>query len=200
MESIAPAALFFFGLLFPVISFLSIIASVSCSTREHCVSPVVIPLIGPLLLSSWVIVGYHPSWWIPIIWICDLGTAIFLITAPSIIREWWATSKYMLVMELHGDSGIESVVMRLHQNGRYSIYKTWVLEKNQEGTCGLGEPGTYTMEDEVITLVSHLGMKRILTPSEESTFTVEEQTPERTDLERYSLQGWRLTAVSTEKR
>jgi hypothetical protein len=200
MESIAPGALLGFGLLFPVVSFLSMVASATQSTREHHVSPILIPFIGPLLLSSWVIVGHRPLWWIPIIWVCDLGTVLFLIAAPLMIRWWWGTSNYTLAMELRGDSGIESVVVRLHQNGRYSMFKTWRLEQDQKRTSGLGEPGTYTEDDEVITLVSHLGMKRVLTPDEEDNFIVEEQIPDRADLERYSLQGWTLTAVTTEKK
>jgi hypothetical protein len=103
-------------------------------------------------------------------------------------------------MELRGESGIESVVIMLHRSGRYSMAKAWKLTKDQTGISGLGEPGTYAIEDGVITLVSDFSVKRILTPDAERSFIVEEHLPDGPDRKRYSLEGWKLTAVDADKR
>lgn len=187
------------GVLFPVISLLTIIASLRYSTPEHYVSPVLIPFFGPLLLSGWVIMGNHPIWLIPVFCLCDLGTLLYLAAGPSLIREWWATSKYTLVLKLHGSSGVESVVLSLHQSGRYSMTKTWQRIRGQLGPMSIGEPGTYRRVAGTITLLSHLGTKRTLTSQDESTYIVQEESPLKPDQATLSLSGWLLEDAGAQK-
>jgi len=84
------ASLLFFGLLFPIISWLT---TIGCyykwlKYKKHS-SAIYIPFIGPVLLTIWVCGAEKPWWLIPIVWICDIGTVSFIYVIPRLISDWW---------------------------------------------------------------------------------------------------------------
>ncbi|MBL9084615.1 MAG: hypothetical protein JNK76_22620 [Planctomycetales bacterium] len=76
------------GLIFPILSWLTAYASavIWCRSKRH-VSPVFVPVIGPLLLTAWVVLTRRPLGTIALVWLADLGTIAFLIAAPRLYRD-----------------------------------------------------------------------------------------------------------------
>jgi hypothetical protein len=79
--------LLIFGLIFPVVSLFSLIASTTMSTKGKNVSGIYIPFIGPLLLSAFIIIKDASSWWLLAAWFGDTGTIVFLMAAPAIFKD-----------------------------------------------------------------------------------------------------------------
>jgi hypothetical protein len=93
------------GLIFPVISLLTGIASLITQWRyKKYASPVFVPFIGPLLLSGVIAINGKHLWLIPIVWIADIGTVAFLCATPRLIAEWWAVSRFTQILGLKGTS------------------------------------------------------------------------------------------------
>lgn len=77
------------GLIFPVLSWATAIAAAFESRRTgRGVSAVLIPYIGPILLTCWIFTADKPWWTIPIVWLLDLGTVVITIMLPRIIRDF----------------------------------------------------------------------------------------------------------------
>jgi hypothetical protein len=158
-------------------------------------SAVYIPLLGPALLTSWIVLDGRPSLWlIPTVWIGDLGTIVFLLHLPSMMREWWQTSRFTLVLKLRGENGIESVTLTLHSGGHYLLRKRWARQKDELGILELGEPGTFIQLGNDYELTVHFGLRRVVRLIEEkqgekSYLVNEEPSPAP---EECSLNGWML--------
>ncbi len=181
------------GMIFPTISLLTGIGSLLHQWRhkKHA-SPVFIPFIGPLLLTCWVILAHKPLWFVPVVWIVDIGTLAFLAVSPGLIADWWRTSSFTRILTLHGKQDGQSAIMTLHSSGHYVLKKSWSRPPGQTGIVGLGEPGTFTQAVNQYELTSHLGLYRILRKTDEGTYRVEENEPASVDLHEYSLNGWLL--------
>jgi len=83
------------GLIFPVISLLTTMGSLASQWRQKKYSsPVFIPFIGPVLLTSWVVFAHKPLWFVAIVWLADIGTLAFLAVSPQLIRDWWHRSSF----------------------------------------------------------------------------------------------------------
>jgi len=185
--------LFVAGLIFPVLSLLTGIASLLSrrSDQKHS-SAVFVPFIGPGLLTCWVLVGHRPLWLIPILWIADIGTLAFLAVAPRLIADWWRLSSFTRILTLSGKQGIESAIITLHSSGHYLLKKSWNRPPGEMGIVSLGEPGTFVHTDDHYELTAHHGMRRILRGIDETTYRVEENPPAKEELRDYSLDGWLL--------
>lgn len=77
------------GLFFPVIRLLTLALSGRGQRRTgKYSSAVLIPIIGPTLLSLWIQHrGIHRGW-IPFVWLDDPGSLSLLIVLPRLLREW----------------------------------------------------------------------------------------------------------------
>ena len=185
--------LFYWGLVFPTISWLTLFQSWRIAWRKGRGSSVVfIPFVGPILLSWWISVEGHSLWMIPVVWVLDIGTMCFMAIMPRMIKESWESSKYNRMLTLHGVNGNQDVVIEFQKNGKYALRKTWDKDKGEYGTSSLSEPGTFSIDGDTINMVSHVGQARTLTKSSEGTFLVKDNIIERPELHRYCIDKWLL--------
>ena len=183
------------GLIFPVISLLTGMGSLVYRWRhkKHS-SPVFIPFIGPVLLTTWVIFAHKPLWFIAIVWSAHIGTLVFLAVSPQLIRDWWHTSSFTRILALNGNQDNQSAIITLHSTGHYLLKKSWSRPPGQTGIVGLGEPGTFTHLENRYELTSHVGLRRVLRKADETAYRVEEGELPKEELRNYSLSGWVLRA------
>jgi hypothetical protein len=179
------------GLFFPVLSWVTAaVTSVHYLMTRRYASPILIPFVGPIFLTGWIFgVGYSP-WWIPAVWLLDLGTVAFSVAMPQIIRDEWRTSRFTLTKTLRGTSGNESVILTLHRD-RYVLRKSW-MQDGASGLSGLGEPGTFIDHGDRIELVAHHGRKRELLRLDDESYRVVELDARPRNDDNASLDDWRL--------
>jgi len=179
------------GLIFPVLSWVTAVAAwiTHRKTGRHS-SAVFIPLIGPIFLTGWIFAAGQSPWWIPAVWLLDLGTVAFAVALPQIFRDGWRTSRFTLTKTLRGTSGNESAILTLHRD-HYVLRKSWTRD-GASGVCGLGEPGTFIDHGDRIELVAHHGRKRELQRIDDQSYRVIEHDAPPQDNDNASLDGWRL--------
>jgi len=103
------------GVIFPAISLLTGIGSLLYQWRhKKYASPVFIPFVGPLLLTSWVILAHKALWFVAIAWVADIGTIAFLAVSPRLIRDCWHTSSFTRILSLNGSQDNQSAIITLH--------------------------------------------------------------------------------------
>jgi hypothetical protein len=181
------------GLIFPMISLLTVIASLVYQWRQkRRSSPVFIPLVGPVLLTSWVVSAHKPLWIIAIVWGADIGTLAFLAASPKLLRDWWRTSSFTRFLALNGNKDNQSAFITLHSSGHYLLKKSWARPPGQTGIAGLGEPGTFSQLGDRYELTSHVGLRRLIQKTDEGAYRVEEEELPKEGLRDYSLIGWVL--------
>lgn len=147
--------LFAFGIFIQLLSALSgLLCWVRPKGMSESFSPLLVPLLGPLLLTLAILLNSWPWWLIPIAWMTDLGTLVLLWFLPTILREEWKTSRYTRVLHLSGSEGNAHAVLTFHTSGKYLLRKQWVRPKDEEGITGMGELGTYTESEDGFTLKS----------------------------------------------
>lgn len=67
------------GLIFPLLSWVTYpITIFQWVVKKKRVSPIAVPIVGPILLTVWVILECYPRWTIALVWILDPGTIMFL--------------------------------------------------------------------------------------------------------------------------
>src|SRR5262245_47644796 len=183
----------FVGIAFPCLSLLTVVGTLVQSWRfkKHA-SPILIPLIGPLCLSGLVLYFGKPLWLIPVVWITDIGTVVFLWVFPRIIADWWSVSGFTRVLTLRGSQGIQSAVLTLHSNGRYVLKRSWQRAPGECGICGRGEPGTYRRTENGFELIAHHGLRRFLRTAANGTYLVEEAQADAAGNGDSSLKDWTL--------
>lgn len=178
------------GLFFPVLSCLTAVAALVQRRDGGFPSPVFIPFIGPIFLTGWIFAAGHSPWWIPAVWLLDLGTVAFAVAMPRIIRDEWRTSRFTLTKTLRGAAGNESVILTLHRDC-YVLRKSWRREGGP-GPSSWCEPGTFVDHGERIELVAHHGRKRELQRLDDTSYRVVELDAGLKDDDPASLDGWRL--------
>ncbi len=183
------------GLIFPLVSLLTEIGSLVCQwhQKKHS-SPVFVPFVGPVLLTSWVIAAHKPLWSIGIVWVADIGTLAFLVASRQLLRDWWHTCSFTRILALNGSQDSQSAIITLHSTGHYLLKKSWTRPPGQTGVMGLGEPGTFTQRGDRYELISHVGLRRLLQKTDERAYRVEKEELPKEDLHDYSLSGWVLRA------
>ena len=191
-------ALLIAGLFFPGLSLLTAPVSAWQSWRyQRHVSPIFIPFVGPILLTCWIILDQRPLWAIPIVWLLDIGTLMFLLVTPRLIRDWWQTSSFTRRLKLQGSVGIEAATLTFHTGGRYLLEKCWNRPPETNGIIGLGEIGTYVEINSGYELTAHHGLRRVLrsidNQTPERSFSVSEDSPSKENAN--SLEGWVLKVV-----
>jgi hypothetical protein len=179
------------GLLFPLISLLTGIAAlIDRWTRKKNSSPVFIPFIGPVLLTTWVVLSHYPWWVVPLVWMGDIGTVAFLILSPKLISEWWDTCSYTRVLSLHGSRDNQTAQLSFHSTGRYLLRKKCQRAPNECGFLSLGEPGVFTQTEEALEMKADHGWERRLDAVSEGHFRVSEDEEVDRKHPIYSIAGW----------
>lgn len=181
------------GLIFPVLSWFTAVGGwVHYRTTGRYASPVLVPFIGPILLTAWIFAAGRSPWWIPVVWLADIGTVAFAIVMPRLLREGWRTSRFTLTKTLRGVAGNESVILTLHRDC-YVLRKSWRSD-GDPGPVGWSEPGTFVDHGERIELIAHHGRKRELQRLDERSYRVVELDAGPQHDDTASLAGWRLHA------
>jgi hypothetical protein len=179
------------GLLFPALSLLTVTGSFIHRWRyQKYASPVMIPFVGPILLTIWAVVTDQSNWLVPIFWIGDLGTVAFLAVSPRLVRDWWRVSSFTRILTLHGSKDIQTAIITLHSTGHYLLKRSWNRLPGEIGIGGLGEPGTYIQAEGQYELTAHHGLRRILRKTDDGAYVVEEGPPPNASLQVYTLNGW----------
>lgn len=181
------------GLVFPTLSALTCVASFVTQWKYgRYASPVIVPVVGPVFLTCWVLIAGHSLWFVPLVWLLDIGTIVFLAVLPRFVREWWRFSIFTQVMTLRGSHGIEVANLTFHRGGHYCLEKSWNRAKGDLGVVGLWETGTFTDNGNVLAMKSDHGLSRVLQRIDHGAFAVSEPDKCRPDLQNYSLHAWRL--------
>lgn len=180
-------------MIFPVISLLSGIASLLDRWRhkKHS-SPVFVPLVGPILLTIWVILAGKPFWFIAVVWVADIGTLAFFAVSPKLLIDYWRTSPFTKILTLTGSRENQTATVTLHSTGYYLLKKSWKRRTGEAGIVELAEPGTFTQTGDCYELISYTGLHRILRKRGTDAFLVEEEASENEGFRNYSLNQWML--------
>src|SRR5262249_52807804 len=110
--------------------------------KKHS-SAVLIPYIGPVCLTVWIVQTNKSYWFIPAAWVCDLGTIAFTSVLPRLIKDAWHVSTITKAMTLVGRSGNAEAELTLHKGGHYLLRKRWNRRHGDFGPLSRGEPGRY---------------------------------------------------------
>lgn len=153
-------ALLCFGLLFPVVSFVTfVLADIeSRRTGRNC-SAILIPFVGPIALTGWILITGRSSWFIPLVWITDLGTVLFLCVLPRLITEAWRISRWTRLQRFEATHRQAMATLTLHRHGYYFLHRTWV-RTTSFGPLSTGETGRYVESHDRIVLTSDDGTER----------------------------------------
>ncbi len=181
------------GVFFPVISVVTLELAwwTRWSTGRHS-SAVLIPVIGPILLTLWILISRKSSWWIPLAWIADPATLVFLIVSPRLWKDYWRYSRWTRIVTLRSQRGGHSVVLSLHIGGHYLLEQDWKSQPvGSLNPLHTGEIGRYESRDGRYELISDGGRSRTLQPTTEANFEVVEHTATAMDAE-CLLDGWIL--------
>ncbi len=179
------------GLVCPLVSWLTVIYGLLRARTERGYSAVLIPIVGPTLLTAFVIVEGHPSWVIPIVWVLDIGTVAFVAVLPALFVDWWTYSKFTQLVSMQGHSGHEQVHLTLHKSKRYCLKKSW--NRRDLGIIGLGESGHFSVAEDGVVLIADFGLYRHLKQTGPTTYSVQEKGKQAPERRNHSIDGWTLT-------
>jgi hypothetical protein len=186
------------GLLFPLLSWITFALSLyEQKVNKRHASPVYIPFIGPLMLDALFLMEGKPLWWLPLPWVLDIGTIMFLRAMPGMLREFWQTSAANRLALYEAREGIRCATLSLFRKGVYVLELRWERPKGEAGITGAGEPGTYAETPEGFELTAHTGMKRRLLRQGDALAVAAEDTGMH---ERYVLKGMEFRKLARRQR
>lgn len=181
-------ALLIIGLIFPLLSWLTLfIGVIQPRFTGKGYSGVYIPFIGPILIDIWLLGVGAPPWFLIIPWIADIGTLFFLWVLPQMIVDGWRTSRFTRTFLFAGVQGNQTVEISLHKGGRYVLKKQWQRAPNECGITCLGEPGTFEQDGDQFTLTSHTGWTRVIRRQSDDFLIADNDSKGN-----YQLDGWKL--------
>jgi hypothetical protein len=187
------SGLLILGLFFPAISLVTLVLSgISNNQTGKSSSPVIIPLIGPILLTMWVFASGYSLWLIPLVWLCDLGTIALIWLFPWLAMELWRTSRFTRNGMLSGEEGNRKVVVTLHRGGHYVLRSSWQSGPIERGVSSIGESGRFVKQQGVLEIESHAGRKRRILPDANGAYIVRELEERFPESDMLNLSGWRL--------
>lgn len=177
-----------FGLFFPVVSWLSFIASRlhAIKTKRHS-SAIFVPVVGPIMIDWWLVSEGASYWWLVVPWLADIGTLFFISIAPRLAGELWYTSRFTRLFRLVGARDNQAVDISFHKGGHYVLKKSWNRAKGELGVIALSEAGTYLVEGSIFVLQSHTGVIRRIRVEGE-VYVVQDFDSQ----DSYNIQNWTL--------
>lgn len=183
------------GLLFPVISWVTYPWAqwTSRITGRHC-SAVLVPFIGPISLTLWLWVTSHSLWLIPLVWILDLGTVLFLWVFLWKVPCDWIHERRTCIVRFQGKRGRHTVKLSLYEDGNYILEHIWRLSLRELGVTSSREIGRFSKLGDEFELVSQDNTIRILRGTAEKDFELIEKS-EATQIENCPLNGFRLQSL-----
>ena len=181
------------GLFFPVMSFVTLILAAieSRRTGRNC-SAILIPFVGPISLTGWALITGRSSWFIPLVWITDPGTILFLWVLPRLITEACQISRWTRLQRFEATHRQASATLTLHRHGYYLLKCSWVRTGREPGIIALSETGRFFESHNQIVLTSHDGTERRQLHCSEDGIWIMHEASEAQSQEDYSLDGWRF--------
>lgn len=153
------------------------------ATRLHgkYSSPACLPFAGPFLLTLWVRATHRPWWAIPLVWCCDAGTILVLVSIPVLASHWWKTSSHTQILGLHATIGKQRATLTIHSTGRYHLEKYWNREPGEPGAVRAGQLGNVSeLNGSYLLKPDYGGSKKLELQADGSFQIVEEQLTEMT--------------------
>ena len=169
------------GLLFPAISWLTLIAGyLHYKWHGGSSSGVYVPFVGPGLLDLWLLARGETGWALVVPWLADVGTLFFLVALPRLVRDVWQTSRFTRLLLLSGEHSDARVEISLHRGGHYVLRKHWNPDATTHSSAryrpvSLGEPGVCEEVTGGWRLTSHAGRVRLLLHNEGSGYVVSDR-------------------------
>jgi hypothetical protein len=152
-------------------------------------SPACIPFGGPLLLTLWARATHKPWWAIPLVWCCDAGTILVLVSIPMLISHCRKTSSHTKILGLHASDGNRHVTLTIHSTGRYRLQMCWEKRPWPSGNATWGHLGDVSeVNGSYLLKPDYGGSKNLELQSDGSFQVVEEQLSEPTRA--YSIANW----------
>lgn len=180
------------GLFFPVVSWVTLPLAwwTSRKTGRHC-SAVMIPVIGPICLTLWLLVAKHSVWLIPLVWILDPATALFLWVFLWKVPCDWIHERRTCIARFQGKRGRHAVKLSLYEDGSYTLEHDWRLSLRELGVTSSREIGHFSKLGDEFELVSPDKPVRILRGTADKDFELIEKV-EATRIEICPLNGFLL--------
>lgn len=175
------SALLVLGLAFYLLNWVSIILS----TIGKQSSTPMMPLAGPVFLTLWIVLTGHSCWYIPLVWVLDVGTIFSLSFLHEMLFYTPLTRKFVLT----GTQEYEKAEINFYAFGKYTMKKIR-NHPDEYGFTGVHDMGTYRQETGQIHMDERHGTKRILVPTGEKQYKVEETT---TDEHCRTINNWTFT-------
>ncbi len=148
------ALLLIVGLLFPIVSWVSLALMVYAGKRTGSAqSGIFVPFIGPVLLDVWLVLAGWPTWWLFVPWLLDIGTLFFLFALPRMMRYAWQRSRFTRTLRLIGARPEGAVVLTFYRGGIYTLEQTYEFGR-------FGETGTYVSVFGEFSLIASDGQHR----------------------------------------
>jgi hypothetical protein len=183
------------GLLFPAISWLTLIAGyLHYQWYGRSSSGVYVPFVGPVLLDLWLLARGEPGWALVVPWLADLGTLFFLVALPRLARDAWQTSRFTRLLLLSGEHSDARVELSLHRGGHYVLRKHWNPEAPLHAATGyrpasMSEPGLCEEVPGGWRLTSHAGRVRLLLRGEGPGYAVRDRAVASRDEDFHNING-----------
>jgi hypothetical protein len=183
------------GLLFPAISWLTLIAGyLHYKWHGGSSSGVYVPFVGPVLLDLWLLSRGELAWTLLIPWLADVGTLFFLVALTRFARDAWQTSRFTRLLLLSGEHSDARVEISLHKGGHYVLRKNWNPEAPSHSSTGyrpvsLGEPGVCEEVTGGWRLTSHAGRVWLLLRNEGSGYVVSDKAVATRDDDLHNING-----------
>lgn len=147
-----------FGLLFPIISWVSIIITqILWRYKNKYSSALLTPLIGPIFLNIWMCMTEKPAWLFFLPWLLDIGTIPFLLMLPRLIRDEWSTSRFTKLFSISSTKNKQTTVISFHKGGKYFIKFRWERFPGELGIIATNDFGDFTKSNNDYILTSHTG-------------------------------------------
>jgi len=160
------AYLFAVGSLWPLLSYLTLAVSFyQAKVNKKNVSPVVIPLLGPLLIDAALLMRHAPPYWLALPWVLDPGTWFAL---PPLIKAFWSDSVFNRLALYEAPGAPRSVALTLQKDKEYLLNFRWTRSPGELGLLQVNDLGTYRLEGTPdsdgcrLFLTSHLNITREL--------------------------------------
>jgi hypothetical protein len=140
-----------------------------------------VPLLGAALLGMgmFILSATRPYCWTALV--LDYGTLALLFASPRIVREAWGTSRFNLVSEYLGKTGVKTAWLRLFRRGIFTIRLELHRQPGEYGLISTGTVGTWQREGKSVTLS---------TGQESAIFDVMRDAPKETLHQSVGFPGW----------
>lgn len=178
------------GLFFPVISWITLgLTWWTFNSTGKSSSSIMFPVVGPLLLTGWVLAAGYSAWFIPLLWLIDPFTWML----PWLLRQFWRISRWTRIETWYGEQKTHSVNLSFYSTGYYVLDQNWKYPHGPYHVTHISEVGQYTVQGDDYDLHSTDGTHRRLCWAAVGSFTLIEHPRAGGSQLPYPLGEWTLS-------